>query len=74
MKKKHPVYSQVSRGAPVSVRNLVRQATIHLAGEDETIEHKTDIWTTVIVVNIVILFGILMGVGVFLVFFVHAFL
>ena len=66
--------SQVSRAAPVSVRNLVRQATVHLAGEDETTEQKTEFWITVIAVNIFILFVILTGVGVFLVFFVYAFL
>ena len=26
--------SQASRGDPISIRNLVRQATVHLAGED----------------------------------------
>ena len=34
--------SQVSRKAPVPVRNLVRQVTVHLVGEEETTEQKID--------------------------------
>ena len=56
--------SQLSRGAPVSVRNLVRQATVHLAGEDETTEHRTELWVTVILLTLV--FG-LTSVGVILI-------
>jgi len=40
---------QVSFHAPVSFRNLVRQATVHLAGgEENTTEQKTNLWTTII--------------------------
>ena len=34
--------SQVSRKAPDSVRNLVRQVTVHLVGEEEATEQKID--------------------------------
>ena len=51
----------MSRGTPVSVRNLVRQATIQVAGEDETTELRTEFWITVIIVFLwtLILIGLL---------------
>ena len=52
------VCSQVSRGAPVSVRNLVRQATVHLAGEDERTEQKTDFWINVILLTVLIILAL----------------
>ena len=52
------ICSQVSRGAPVSVRNLVRQATVHLAGEDETTEQKTDFWITLILWTVLIILAL----------------
>jgi len=35
-------YRQVSRKAPDSVRNLVRQVTVHLVGVEEATEQKID--------------------------------
>ena len=51
----HFFISKVSRRAPVSVRDLVRQATIHLAGEDETTEPRAEFWITVTLSTLILI-------------------
>ena len=51
------MFFKASRGAPVSVRNLVRQATtVHFAEEDEaTTERKTEFWITVTLATLILI-------------------